>query len=589
MLRYFAALCAAVCLAGCDNITAAFTSTPDRINAAFPLPAELQTASARLLASLDADKAARQLEVDQLHKLMKVRALTCTAATPVGRFDSKAQILRKVIDLACFKQQDAQIGDRIGMRRIGLALREAPAYPAAPLPPQQAPLPNYVENMNGIVVAADANVMVVQGPQSFAAAQLPGGKQFSSFAVAQNGGRLASLSPNGRLLAVPVAKGLRIVEVGSGNAVWSTDKYTEFVAWLPKLDLVVLTEARTGTPHVLDARRGTVEPYPSAEKTLSWGLGLDGDKLLVGTNTSVSLMRHSRSADGTLDIAPVKNWTLPGHNPNRAPLLLSQGRKLVYARGNDVAWLNLETGDKGTWPLSTHISPLAKISDTAIFFQIAAPGGGPRVGRVIDVDKLTIASVTDVQGSEGALYSLAPRMGYFKRSSEAAFIGGSVDSENPQDLERMIAEAQLAQQLAKLEAEKPLLTGVPDNAKLSVIGVYEPEGAVHSHRSERVAVPIRVNVGPGSTPLVLALCSYEPVKWTLNTNGRKIHTILLSSYYESSVVGQGGTQVLKIGRKCAYKIDGPEYAEWKKEIARYVSAPVQIFQGGYKGREFTVQ
>jgi hypothetical protein len=89
--------------------------------------------------------------------------------------------------------------------------------------------------------------------------------------------------------------------------------------------------------------------------------------------------------------------------------------------------------------------------------------------------------------------------------------------------------------------------------------------------------------------VVLALSSYEPVTWVINSNKRKISAILLSGYYESSVVGHGNTQVLKIGGKYAYKIDSPEYLHLKQDIARYVSNPVQSFQGRYTAREFMVQ
>lgn len=590
MLRYFAVLATALCLAGCDNMSAAFTSASDRINAAFPLPEELQTASARLLSSLEAAKPAQQQTAEQLAKLLKVRALTCTATAPVGRFDSPAKIRTKVTDPTCFKQQDALLEEWIGMRRIGLALREAPAYPATPLPAKTL-LPSFAETVMGVLAAADANVLVVKGQQRFTAVQLPGGKQFSSFAVAEQNGRAAALSPNGRLLAVPVAKGLRIVEVGSGNVVWNTEKYTELVAWLPALDLVVLTQAGTGTPHVLDARRATLETYPAAEKSLTWSLPLADGKLLVGSNTTASVMQHSRNASGALDIAPVRQWTLPGYR-NGAAHLMQQGKKVVFSRGSELGWLNLESGEQGTWQLSSSIGALAKVSDTAILFDSVAPGAASSVSRVVDVEKLTIASGKDADARDGVLYGLAPRTGYVRRGSNAVVMAGSVESENPQELERVIADAQLAQQLAKVNeasAVKPLLADVPANAKLSLIGVYEPEGAVSRPGSERKAAPIRINLVPGDTPLVLALASNEPVTWTINANGRRIHTILLSGYHESSVVGQGKAQVLKIGSNYAYKMDSPEYVQLKKDIARYVSVPVQAFQGGYKGREFTVQ
>lgn len=596
MLRSFVLLAALLCLGGCDRMSAAFTPATDRINAAFPLPDELQTASTRLFASLEADKPAKQVTADQLGQLLKVRALTCTATSPVGRFDTAANIKSKVADLTCFRQQDAQLDEWIAVRRIGMALRDAPVYPLAPLPAKGL-LPNFAENVSTVLAASDANVMVVRGHQRFTAVQLPGGKQFSSFPVPEQTSRQPSLSPNGRLLAVPVGKGLRILEVATGNLLWSTEKYSDVIAWLPQLEVVVLTQAGTSSPQFMDARRGTLEPYPAAEKSLTWSLPMDGGKLLVGSPTTVSLMRHARGVNDAMDIVPVRQWTLPGYrSPGTLPHLMNQGKKLVYARGSEVGWLNLETGEQGAWQVFGSGSTIAKVSDTSILFDSRMPGATPGTTagtQVLDVEKMLIANAKDLDARDGQLFSLAPRTGYLKRSNNAVVIGGSVEGENPTDLERLIADAQLAQQLAKLNEPrvKPLLDNVPEDARLSVIGVYEPEvSTVRSGGGGNKTGNIKVNVGPGKTPVVLALSSYEPVTWVIsNSSGRKISAILLSGYYESTVAGQGNAQVLKIGRTHAYSMDGPDYVRLKQDLARYVSNPVTSFQGGYKGREFMVQ
>ena len=662
MLRHIAVLASALCLAGCDNITAAFKPASDRINAAFPLPEELQIASARLISSLEADKATQEQTAVQFDKLLKVRALTCTATAAVSRFDPPAKIRSKVTDANCFKQQDSLLTEWVGLRRFGLALREAPTYPLTPLPAKSL-MPNFSEHVSTVVAAEQANVVVVQGHR-FTALQLPSGKQISSFAVADQRGGPATLSPNGRLLAVPLGKGLRILDVASGATVWSTGKFGELIAWLPKLDLVVLSQIGTGIPYFLDTRRDTLQTYPAAERSLSWSLPVDGEKLLVGGSNTVSLMMHRRDANGAVDIAPVKQWTLPGNrNASTPPHLMSQGKKLVYTKGNEVAWLNLDTGEQGAWQVFSSSINIAKVSDTAILFDSTMPGTPPNTAsRVLDVDKVTVASAKGLDAREGNLFSLAPRTGYLKSSGNAVLVGGSVESDNPQDLERVISDALLAQQLAKVKAldpcvqndaarsperqafigsltkevrarntqsairdglprdvidairhgrgsnsgisnnvdcgaggsrtpaAAPLLANVPENARLSVIGVYEPEGAVHRADSARRGGTVRINVAAGSTPLVLALASYEPVTWVINnSNGRKIHAVLVSGYSESTVVGQGNAQVLKIGNTFAYKLDSPEYKKLKQDIARYVANPVQVFQGGYTGREFLVQ
>jgi hypothetical protein len=142
--------------------------------------------------------------------------------------------------------------------------------------------------------------------------------------------------------------------------------------------------------------------------------------------------------------------------------------------------------------------------------------------------------------------------------------------------------------IGQARAVTPLLTDVPANARISVIGVYEgTANATGSTISRRVG-SVRINVQPGSTPLVLVLASYEPVHWLINANGRKISKVLTSGYNDSTVIGAEGATMIKIGSKYAYKIDSREYLMLTQDLARYIANPVQLFQGAYTGREFSV-
>ncbi len=85
MLRVIVILVAACVLSGCERISSAFVSAPERINRAFPVSDEVILSLNKLLSSTgDDEKAARAIK-EQFDKLMNVRALTCTAAISVGR------------------------------------------------------------------------------------------------------------------------------------------------------------------------------------------------------------------------------------------------------------------------------------------------------------------------------------------------------------------------------------------------------------------------------------------------------------------------------------------------------------------------
>ncbi|MBC5782134.1 hypothetical protein H8N03_04200 [Ramlibacter sp. USB13] len=95
MRHFILALAVATCLTGCDRMQAAFTPIPEKVNAAFPLPDEVDIARTRLLAALEGDKAAHDRAATHLAQLMNARALACSASTPVGRFDTAAGIQRR--------------------------------------------------------------------------------------------------------------------------------------------------------------------------------------------------------------------------------------------------------------------------------------------------------------------------------------------------------------------------------------------------------------------------------------------------------------------------------------------------------------
>jgi hypothetical protein len=509
-----------------------------------------------------------------------------------------------------------------------------------------------------VAAASSANVMVVRGPQRFSVVQLPGGKQLGSFAVPEQAYRQPALSANGRVLAIPVgSRNLRMVEVETGNVLWNTEEYSELIAWLPQLDAAILTLTATGAPQLMDFKNGKVEPYPATEKRLTWALSMPAanGKYLVGSSQTASLMDIARAANGALEAAPLKQWKLTGNGVSSTPFLMGDGQKIIYAASQDLNWLDMQTEQQGVWQLSAlGAQGFSKLNEQAILFDTMASGATPAATRVLDISQATIATAKNLDAKDGTLTPLTPRSGYLKRSGSAVMIGSAVELEAPQALDPLVAEAQLARQLARLNSMtanaeqsapsaernsyiealsrqvraantasairnglprdvvesirqgrgpnsaqgaaaglpapgvKPLLTDVPADAKVSFIGVYEAASTTPATGGGNRTGGIRVNVAPGSTPLVLVLTSYEPVRWTINSSNRKISAILLSGNAQSSVISPGNPQVLKIGSAYAYKMDSHEYTRVKQDVARYVSNPVQSFQGGYKGQDFSV-
>ncbi|MES2584290.1 MAG: hypothetical protein V4627_16320 [Pseudomonadota bacterium] len=635
-------------LVGCNQISAVLTASDDKINTAFPVADVTKTAYSTLLASFEEGSPERKSVADEHAKLMSVRALTCTAKTPIGRWDTVSKIKAKITDTDCFQKQDARLAEWIGLQRLSQALSR-PALVALTVLPDKALLPNFSEFSGQLTVAAEANVMVVKGAQKFIAVELPSGKVINSFAIPEQTYRPAMVSANGHVLAVPVgSRNLRMVEVQSGNLLWSTEEFSDLIAWLPQVQAALLTQVGGGSAQMLDIKNGKTQAFPSTEKRLTWALPIKAasGRYLVGEGHTVSQMDIVRTDRGVLESAPVQQWRLNGSGiSHTGAFLMDNGTKLVYQSGLDLAWVNLADQQQGVWQLSALGGyGFTKINEKAIVFDASAMGTTPPGTRVLNIDDSTIAVANNTAMRDGPLTPLLPRSGYLRRSDSSVTIGTAAETEAPLPLDKVVSEALLASQLAKLAAMsnaesttpsnpyyealskqvraanvmsavrdglpreviesirdgsryanntpakpvKPLLTDVPSNARVSVVGVYEGTNSSATKSASHSPGSVRINVQPGSTPLVLVLTSYEPVNWLINTNGRKISRILTSGYYDSTVIGADSTPVIKIGSKYAYKLDSNEYTQLKQDIARYIENSVYMFQGSYTGREFSV-
>lgn len=217
---------------------------------------------------------------------------------------------------------------------------------------------------------------------------------------------------------------------------------------------------------------------------------------------------------------------------------------------------------------------------------------GVSSGRVSDAllakQLAKLANETTPGGNDGSS-QLTPYQQSLAKQVRAANVIAAIRDGLPRDvIEAMRDGTRYSGNNPASKAVSPLLTDLPSNAKVSAIGVYEGTSSSTAKVGARSPGSVRINVQPGSAPLVLVLSNYEPVHWLINTNGRKISKIFTSGYHDSTVIGAEGTTVIKIGSKHAYKIDSNDYTLLKQDLARYIANPVQLFQGAYTGREFMV-
>lgn len=446
-------------LAGCDRFDAVVTPVAEKVSRAFPVPIEVAAAQGALLAAMSSgSEEKRQLE-SRIDHLMTVRALTCMGAARIGRLDSTADVQVKVTDIECFRKQDLEFAEWIGLRRLANTLARPALRPVQQLP-AKAVIPS-VENQVSMVASSGAGVVMVKNNSGrFTLLDLAGGKPLSSFQSPSDAHRAPILSPNGRLLAVPVSnRALQVVDTESGSVLWSTERYSDILAWLPDQQAIVLIETGGRKTALMDLRTGQPEPYVPDEQRLSWALELPGEagSRLVGSANAVSLVKHSRDASGRLLFAAERSWRLEGRTISaHVPMLLRNGKFLAYLSHPDVGWLNLESGQQGTWALSIlRGNGYAKFDESNIIFSQSRPGAAATLS-LLDIDQSAVSTVIDIPAAEGYSLPFAPRAGLARGVNSALVIYSKAQTQDAQPLDNLIAQAQLDQQLNKLhDASQP--------------------------------------------------------------------------------------------------------------------------------------
>jgi hypothetical protein len=363
-----------------------------------------------------------------------------------------------------------------------------------------------------------------------------------------------------------------------------------------------------------------VAPHPVAEKNSSFVANVPGQpaRVLIGSSHALKLVEHVRAAQGITATTVKELRITTGHGITSShPVPMLSGKLVVFTSHPGIGWLNLEDGTSGVWKTAPYFgTQFAKLDDSHLLITSVERDRLSTKNWSFDILAGTVAS-TDVAGNLGLTVDIGDRVGLFKRGQEAWF-GDKVVSGEAASMEQLNGAYELEIQLAKVRAQAeadrmlaqapagarqgfdpnppaarpmaPGLAGVPRDAQVHVVGVYEGAGsAAPGGQAGRSAGTVRVMVKSSSRPIVLVLTSYEPVNWSVANAGGTIAAVLLSGYHQSNVQGVGNAAVLRIGSVHAYKPNSAEYERLRQAIAQYTGAmEIRSFQGQYTGAAFVV-
>lgn len=454
-----------VSLAGCDRLQALYTPKVERINAAFPIPEELVTAQNRLFTDVDDDPAVKKRVADAHAQMLQVRALTCSTGADIGRFDTAADIRRKLPNVLCFSEQDKTLQSWVGMQRFIRLVGKPPVVPLADLPPRTPILSPPDDPPAQIHLARAANVAVAQSVRSkMSTVELPSGKlRLASYGQNLQAHTGTSLSPNGRVLATQAYNVLSALDTESGSLIWSSDKYREVIAWIPEVGATVLAQKGSSAPAMLDHVQGAVEAYPVPLNRVTWAVNMPQapTRVVLGDASNLAVVDHARAADGSLSVQVVRQFRLEGRpHTSGVPQLMAGGKRLVYVSMNDVGWVDLESGQQGVWQFSAIGGHgFSKLSERTLLMDARAEGVRSDA-HVFDIEQGTLQPV-EGSTNDGLLQPLVTRPGFVRRGHGSTWLGTSVQPRGEaRSLETLVAERLLAEQLAKVAATQNTATSM---------------------------------------------------------------------------------------------------------------------------------
>lgn len=598
----------AATLSGCTQIEEAAMSVPAKVNAAYPPPPEVQVAIERLIGLLAGDTKKADAVRAQIEARMALRGFACSQQVSIGRLDSVASVKSLKLDQTCFQAQDQAAQDFLGARMVGVLMSLPPLRPLKPAthgtPLPQGPLSYITDGIfasqAGVAILRDTvgDATVVELPTGVVIAKLPR-MMISPWA--------SRLSPNGRVLALQQSggQGVTFFDTSNGHRLWDRPGTQNVLTWLPEVTGFVMAE-RSGVTTLADGLTGNLTPHPVAPKNSSVATSLSGSaaRALLGNARELVLVEHLRKPDGlqATELKRLQITTGQGITSGQ-PVSMQQGKLVVFTSHPHISWLNLETGESGTYRTSpTFGATFAKLDENRLLVDSLDLTNPTRSNPwVFDIAAQVVAPV-DPEGMQGLLIPTGDRPGFMRRGQGAWVADAVKTTSEPAPLDKVAAEYELQAQLAKLKEQvdeqhvqehaitanataraAPAMMGLPRDAAVHMIGAYEGTGSGRANRS------VRVVVRPSTRPLVLALSSYESVRWVIVNQGAKISAVLLSSYEPSTVIGLLDTPVQRIGSSYAYKAGSPEHTRWRQEVQQYVGPlDIRSFQGQYTGKEFNV-
>lgn len=574
-------------------------ASEDKLVAALPLGPTLQPPIQRIIdRATPTGKARFDLE---LNSRLKIRALSCTQGLQVKWYQSREAISALVGRSQCLDDQEQSIAQWLGIIEVGQllampALREAAGEPVG--------LVQVNSGIREIRYARQAAIALLSNGNDLALVDLRSGEVLHRDPWRNSQGTLSELSANGRLYARDAGRLLSIVDAASGTEVARIpDAMGHAFFWLDD-HTAVFGQISGGGAQLIDFDSGQLVDVAMPR---NWNRALPmpgkpGHYLLLGGqhNVEIEVLRQS----GPVQVRAVAQLDVDGYGRFAGLESNNPSRDGTRYYGSDDGLVLLDVPQLALTRIDTAPLRLTRVTTTPQAGQILLEGTAPAL-RPTDARRYIydIASQTIAPLSDPRFY--APRLDYVPAFDVMALVEGNritfhhdLATGSPQPLalwraqlvDRQKAQVEQAQQIQAIvqRVEYAPLKALAATAQVEGVGVYEAADALHGSGTHTPGT-VQVEVKPGLQPTVLVLSSYEPVRWRLRLQpGSQLGLVLVSGYYPSTVDGAGDARVVAIGAGFAYSQGSGGYSGLNQNVMRYTGKGIDLFQGTYSGRQFSV-
>lgn len=588
---------AVVCLlVGCASHGVSLSESEKKVNAAFPVIAEVQSAKA---AAFELASRAQKNEIDaQLNTRLRQRALNCAKEYSPPPSASEVEIREKLNNPSCFAAADKEIVAWLALRKTGLILALPPLVPIPAIPPS---LILSDTNIQDARFADKAGVALLRTQRETELVDL--GTMQRILGLPSSPAKPGPLSPNGRLFITSDAGQLSIRDTLTGTVIseipsvwpwefhWLDERTAFYVDKKLKSFFIDFSSGEAITTKIPMLVLSQTVPIPDAPNQYA---------VLTGSKAfKFELVRSNLMPE--LKLLTEKTVSQPGLASNTSGTT-SDG-KYFFTTGSHLTLLNLsslESEEISLEPFYFQTSLAAPNPDNIIVTGFIQPHDGsmPR-DYVYSISKRSLAQIMpDKQNSLLRRIYISPfrKLGIISGNTIALTELPQTEENIPlPDFARKVASKSEQNKIAIAERKQALERSChpsnemnKDGVELHAVGIYE--GPLGQSKSAKNKVDIAVY--RSEQPIVLALFNYEPVTWNIRLDkGAAVREIIVNSTEGTQLTGINEKSI-KVTRQ-NFRNTADEDCKFFRMVApklkEFSGLNVTSFQGAYRGIGFPIR